>query len=58
MTPSPYKIFCIGVIWFIYTLITFIRFLKYKIRGLIHFINFSKIHFNDILSFYYDFIRN
>ena len=45
MTPSPYKIFCIGVIWFIYTLITFIRFLKYKIRGLIHFINFSLVSF-------------
>jgi len=45
MTPSPYKIFCIGVIWFIYTLITFIRFLKYKIRGLIHFIHFSLVSF-------------
>ena len=45
MTPSPYKIFCIGVIWFIYTLMTFIRFLKYKIRGLIHFIHFSLVSF-------------
>ena len=45
MAPSPYKIFCIGVIWFIYTLITFIRFLKYKIRGLIHFIHFSLVSF-------------
>ena len=45
MAPSPYKIFCIGVIWFIYTLMTFIRFLKYKIRGLIHFIHFSLVSF-------------
>ena len=45
MTPSPYKIFCIGVIWFIYTLMTFIRFLKYKIKGLIHFIHFSLVSF-------------
>ena len=45
MTPSPYKIFCIGVIWFIYTLMTFIRFLKYKIRGLIHFVHFSLVSF-------------
>ena len=45
MTPSPYKIFCIGVIWFIYTLITFINFLKYKIKGFIHFIHLSFISF-------------
>ena len=37
MTPSPYKIFCIGVIWFIYTLITFFKFLKFKIKGLVNF---------------------
>ena len=37
MAPSPYKIFCIGVIWFIYTLITFFKFLKFKIKGLVNF---------------------
>lgn len=48
MTPSPYKIFCIGVIWFIYTTITFIHFLRNKIKGLIHFIVFS------FISLYYN----
>ena len=45
MTPSPYKIFCIGVIWFIYTLVTFFLFLKLKIKGIIHFIHLSFISF-------------
>ena len=45
MTPSPYKIFCIGVIWFIYTLITFICFIKHKIKSIIHFIILSYISF-------------
>ena len=45
MTPSPYKIFCIGVIWFIYTLTTFIDFIKYRIKGIIHFIILSFISF-------------
>ena len=31
MTPSPYKIFCIGVIWFIYTLITKMKALEIKL---------------------------
>jgi hypothetical protein len=45
MTPSPYKIFCIGLIWFIYTLKTFFRFIKCKLKALIHFIKFSYISF-------------
>ena len=45
MIPSPYKIFCIGVIWFIYTIITFFRFLKLKIKAFIHFIYLSYISF-------------
>ena len=45
MTPSPYKIFCIGVIWFIYTIVTFISFLKYKIKNIIHFFILSFISF-------------
>jgi hypothetical protein len=45
MTPSPYKIFCIGVIWFIYTLTTFIHFVKNIIKRFIHFIVFSFICF-------------
>ena len=45
MTPSLYKIFCIGVIWFIYTIVTFISFLKYKIKNIIHFFILSFISF-------------
>ena len=45
MTPSPYKIFCIGVLWFIYTIVTFISFLKYKIKNIIHFFILSYISF-------------
>jgi hypothetical protein len=45
MTPSPFKIFCIGVIWFIYTLITFICFIKYKIKSIIQFFILSYISF-------------
>ena len=43
MTPSPYKIFCIGLIWFIYTIKTFFQFLKCKLNSLIHFIHLSYI---------------
>ena len=43
MTPSPYQIFCIGVIWFIYTIKTFFRFLKIRIKESIHFIYLSYI---------------
>ena len=39
MTPSPYKIFCIGLIWFIYTIKTFFQFLKCKLNSFIHFIH-------------------
>ena len=39
MTPSPYKIFCIGIIWFIYTIMTFINFIKLKIKLIINFIH-------------------
>ena len=45
MTPSPYKIFCIGLIWFIYTLKTFFKFITCKINSLIHFIKLSFISF-------------
>ena len=45
MTPGPYKIFCIGLIWFIYTLKTFFQFIKCKTNSLIHFINLSFISF-------------
>ena len=45
MTPSPYKIFCIGLIWFIYTLKTFFKFIKFKFNAFIHFVNFSYISF-------------
>ena len=43
MTPSPYKIFCIGLIWFIYTIKTFFQFLKCKLNSFIHFIHLSYI---------------
>ena len=43
MTPSPYHIFCIGVIRFIYTIMTFFIFLKIRIKGFIHFIYLSYI---------------
>ena len=43
MTPSPYKIFCIGLIWFIYTIKTFFQFLKCKLNSFIHFILLSYI---------------
>jgi len=43
MTPSPYKIFCIGLIWFIYTIKTFFQFLKCKLNSLFHFIHLSYI---------------
>jgi len=43
MTPSPYKIFCIGLIWFIYTIKTFFQFLKCKLNSLIHFFHLSYI---------------
>ena len=46
MTPSLYKIFCIGLIWFIYTLITFFRFLNYKFKQFIHFIRLLIIIFS------------
>lgn len=45
MTPSPYKIFCIGIIWFIYTLQTFFKFLKCKLNSFIHLIKLSFISF-------------
>ena len=45
MTPSPYKIFCIGLIWFIYTLKTFFKFITCKLNSLIHFIKLSFISF-------------
>ena len=45
MTPSPYKIFCIGLIWFIYTLKTFFKFITCKINTLIHFLKLSFISF-------------
>jgi len=45
MTPSPYKILCIGIIWFIYTLKTFFKFLNCKINFLIHLIKLSFISF-------------
>ena len=45
MTPSPYKIFCIGLIWFIYTLRAFFQFIKCKTNTLIHFIKLSFISF-------------
>ena len=45
MTPSPYKIFCIGLIWFIYTLKTFFKFITCKINSVIHFIKLSFISF-------------
>ena len=45
MTPSPYKIFCIGVIWFIYTIITFISFIKFKAKLFINYIYLSYISF-------------
>ena len=43
MTPSPYKIFCIGLIWFIYTIKIFFQFLKCKLNSFIHFIHLSYI---------------
>ena len=43
MTPSPYKIFCIGLIWFIYTIKTFFQILKCKLNSLFHFIHLSYI---------------
>ena len=43
MVPSPYKIFCVGLIWFIYTIKTFFQFLKCKLNSLIHFIHLSYI---------------
>ena len=43
MTPSPYKIFCIGLIWFIYTIKTFFQFLKCKLNSFIHFIHLCYI---------------
>ena len=43
MTPSPYQIFCIGIIWFIYTIMTFFRFLRIRIKGFIHSIYLSYI---------------
>ncbi len=43
MTPSPYKIFCSGLIWFIYTIKTFFQFLKCKLNSFIHFIHLSYI---------------
>ena len=45
MTPSPYNIFCIGIIWFIYTLRTFFKFIKCKINSLSHLIKLSYISF-------------
>ena len=45
MTPSPYKIICIGIIWFIYMLKTFFTFLNCKINSFIHFIKLSFISF-------------
>ena len=43
MVISPYKIFCVGVIWFLYTLQTFFHFIKCKINGFIHFIKLTII---------------
>jgi hypothetical protein len=45
MIPTPYKIICIGIIWFIYTLKTFFQFLKCKFNSLMHFIEISYISF-------------
>ncbi len=45
MTPSPYKIICIGIIWFIYMLKTFFTFLNCKINSFIHLIKLSFISF-------------
>ena len=45
MIISPYQIFCVGVIWFIYTLQTFFKFIFYKITGLIHFFHLTFISF-------------
>ena len=45
MTPSPYKILCIGIIWFIYTLKTFFKFLNCKLNFLIQLIKLSFISF-------------
>ena len=45
MTPSPYKIICIGIIWFIYTLKTFLKFINCKLNTLFHLIKLSFISF-------------
>ena len=45
MIPSPYNILCIGIIWFIYTLKTFFKFLNCKLNFLIHLIKLSFISF-------------
>lgn len=43
MVLSPYKIFCVGVVWFIYTIQTFFHFIKCKTNGFVHFIRLTII---------------
>ena len=45
MIPSPYNILCVGIIWFIYTIKTFFKFLNCKLNFLIHLIKLSFISF-------------
>jgi len=45
MVPSPYNIFCIGVIWFHQLIYITFCFFKFKIKQFIHFIKLSYISF-------------